>query len=235
MEDNGAQFAYETSPSLQQFLPRVFAAAKRASTPERQVKTTYYFHSFVPTGQNDSEKYADSRILDQDLRQQVYLTCHKGNTTWKNATWKPSPAELPLFYGTLKNSYGKVLEDYVNKIFRLGFAGVYHDEYGESNTAYTYSPKDWDGHSVFMHPNNGSVCAAVGSIALLTMPLEVKLQEIIKSRGGFLTANGAPLTRTIMQRGFGVHFAENGMELVAQKVRIELAHQFVCPSEPSDR
>ena len=135
MEDNGAQFAYETSPSLQQFLPRVFAAAKRASTPERQVKTTYYFHSFVPTGQNDSEKYADSRILDQDLRQQVYLTCHKGNTTWKNATWKPSPAELPLFYGTLKNSYGKVLEDYVNKIFRLGFAGVYHDEYGESNTA----------------------------------------------------------------------------------------------------
>jgi hypothetical protein len=46
-----------------------------------------------------------------------------------------------------------------------------------------------------------------------------RLQEIIKAHGGFLTANGAPLTRTVMQRKFGTHFAENGMEMVAQKVQ----------------
>lgn len=67
---------------------------------------------------------------------------------------------------------------------------------------------------------NGTVRAAVGSIALLTLPLELKLQEIIKEHGGFLTANGAPLTRTIIQRRFGIHFAENGMEMVAQKVQL---------------
>ena len=93
-----------------------------------------------------------------------------------------------------------------------------HDEYGESNTAYTYDPLHWDNHSVFMF-SNGTVRAAVGSIALLTMPLELRLQEIIKAHGGYLTANGAPLTRTVIQRKFGVHFAENGMELVAQKVQ----------------
>ena len=94
-----------------------------------------------------------------------------------------------------------------------------HDEYGESSTAYTYSPTgEWDHHSVFTHPN-GSVRAAVGSIALLTMPTELRLQEIIKKNGGFFTANGAPLTRTIMQGKFGMHFAENGEELVAQKVQ----------------
>ena len=67
-----------------------------------------------------------------------------------------------------------------------------HDEYGESNTAYTYDPLHWDNHSVFMF-SNGTVRAAVGSIALLTMPLELRLQEIIKAHGGFLTANGAPV------------------------------------------
>lgn len=95
------------------------------------------------------------------------------------------------------------------------------DEYGESNTAYTYLNEDnaWDNHSVFMY-TNGTVRAAVGSIALLTLPLELRLQEIIQQHGGFLTANGAPLTRTIIQRRFGIHFAENGMEMVAQKVQL---------------
>lgn len=221
MEDNGAQFVYETSAALMEYIPRVFAAAQRASTTARPVKTTYYFHAFCSTRVNDSVRYADSRILDRDMRQNVYLSCRKGNTTWKNWSWVPIPEELPLFYGTLENSYGPVLEAYVRKIFALGFSGVYHDEYGESNTAYTYLNEGsaWDNHSVFMYAN-GTVRAAVGSIALLTLPLELKLQEIIKEHGGFLTANGAPLTRTIIQRRFGIHFAENGMEMVAQKVQL---------------
>ena len=92
-------------------------------------------------------------------------------------------------------------------VANIGLGGA--DEYGESNTAYTYGI--WDENSVFTFVN-GSVRATVGSIALLTTPLEVKLQEIIKQNGGFLTANGAPLTRTIMQRKYGMHFAENGEE-----------------------
>ena len=126
MEDNGAQFVYETSDSLLEYIPRVFAAARRASTAARPVKTTYYFHAFCSTRVNDSVRYADSRILDSDMRQNVYLSCRKGNITWENSSWVPVPEELPLFYGTLHNSYGPVLEAYVRKIFELGFSGVYH-------------------------------------------------------------------------------------------------------------
>ena len=65
-----------------------------------------------------------------------------------------------------------------------------------------------------------SVRAEVASIALVTLPLELKLQDLIKSKGGFLTANGAPPTRTVIQRGFGVHFAEDSMEQCAQQVQV---------------
>ena len=185
MEDNGAQFVHGTSDALMEYIPRVFAAARRASTPARPVKTTYYFHAFVSTGVNDSSTYADSRILDRDLRQNVYLSCRKGNTTWENKSWVPIPEELPLFYGTLRNSYGPILEAYVQKIFALGFSGVYHDEYGESSTAYTYLSDDpvkraamWDNHSVFMHAN-GTIRAVVGSVALLTLPLELRCENAL--------------------------------------------------------
>ena len=119
-----AEFVFETSPALLQYLPRVFAAAARASTPERPVGTSYYFHAFASTRVNDSLTYSDSRILDSDKRQQVYLSCRKGNATWTNTSWEPIPQELPLFYGTLHNSYGPVLQRYVEKIFELGFSGV---------------------------------------------------------------------------------------------------------------
>ena len=119
MENNGADFVHNTPPDFLEFIPRVFAAAKRASTPGRTVGTTYYFHSFCSTGVGDSVTYADSRILDRDFKQLVYLSCNRSAPGWT-----PVPQELPLFFGTPNNSYGSVLEQYVQKIFDLGFTGV---------------------------------------------------------------------------------------------------------------
>jgi hypothetical protein len=121
MEDNGASFVFDNSSAFMEYIPRVFEAAKRASTPTRRVDTTYYFHAFCSTRVNDSLTYADSRILDKDGKQMVYLQCNRSAPGWT-----PVPEELPLFYGTLTNSYGPVLQQYVQKIFDLGFTGVYH-------------------------------------------------------------------------------------------------------------
>ena len=51
--------------------------------------------------------------------------------------------------------------------------------------------------------------ALVGSLTLLTLDLELELQGVIKANGGFLTANGPPATRTVIERKFGVHFQED--------------------------
>ena len=48
--------------------------------------------------------------------------------------------------------------------------------------------------------------ALVGSLDLLSMGLELAIQRIIAANDGFFMANGPPVTRTIMEGRFGVHF-----------------------------
>ena len=76
------------------------------------------FHAEISTDDNDTVAYADSRILDRQHLQVVY----EPNMTQR--TTPPLPSQKPMFYGTLDNSWGKVLLDYVEKIFKLGFNGV---------------------------------------------------------------------------------------------------------------
>ena len=97
---------------------------------------------------------------------------------------------MPLFFGTTTNSYGRMLKQYVDKIFALGLDGVYHDGYAYSAVTYTYGT--WDNVSCFLNPADLSIRALPGSLQLLSMPLEVELQAIIKANGGFFTANGSP-------------------------------------------
>ena len=108
--------------------------------------------------------------------------------------------------------------DYIEKVFALGFDTVYHDEYGTSEAAYTYDR--WDNHTVFLYYENMSVRAQAGSLALLTLPIELEIQDIIRKHGGFFVANGAPLTRTILERGFGHHYAEDPIEQCVQHVQL---------------
>ena len=51
--------------------------------------------------------------------------------------------------------------------------------------------------------------ALVGSLDLLSMELELAIQDIIAANDGFFMANGPPVTRTIMEGRFGVHFQED--------------------------
>ena len=85
-----------------------------------------------------------------------------------------------------------------------------------------------DGRTAFLHPSNLSVQYTAASLALITLPLEMKLKvkhclclvcftafvaetvpflaafkDITEAAGGFMTCNGAPLTRTEIKRGCG--------------------------------
>jgi hypothetical protein len=83
-----------------------------------------------------------------------------------------------------------------------------------------YTFNAFDGRTAFLHPSNLSIQYTAASLALITMPLEIKLKDITEAAGGFMTCNGAPLTRTEIQRGFGQHVAENGVEQISEHVQL---------------
>ena len=128
------------------------------------------------------------------------------DTKYANAT-AARQGEMPMFFGNTTNSFGSVIRRYIDKIFALGVDGVYHDEYGYSLVSFTYGT--WDGHTAFLNPADLSIRALVGSLSLLSLELELEIQQIIKANHGFFTANGPPPTRSIIQGQFGVHFQED--------------------------
>ena len=48
----------------------------------------------------------------------------------------------------------------------------------------------------------------------------MKLKDITEAAGGFMTCNGAPLTRTEIMRGFGQHVAENAFQQISEHVQV---------------
>ena len=52
-------------------------------------------------------------MLDENLTHVHYTKCSGGS-------------DLPLFLPTTNNSYGEVMRQYVEKVFRLGAKGVFH-------------------------------------------------------------------------------------------------------------
>lgn len=216
MELNGAAFVRGENPPtagcgdcyarLEEKIRRVIRTAQRVSTPARPIRTSYYMDPSLSTGALDWVTYASARVLDQQGKQVLYRPCSAKDKQFANLT-AAMQGQMPLFFGTTTNSYGKMLKQYVGKIFALGFNGVYHDGYAYSAVTYTYGT--WDNFSCFLNPSDLSIRALPGSLQLLSMPLEVELQAIVKANGGFFTANGAPVTRTIMRGKYGVHFLED--------------------------
>ena len=175
-----------------------------------------YFESFQSTGINDSVTYRDSRITDYRGNQ----VCYNLNVTrpeHEPADW----SEEPAFYGTLQNSYGHVLLRYIDKVFAMGFGGIWHDDYAEfggSGGGFTFDSHD--GRTAFLHPGNLSIHYKAASLALLTLPLEMRIKDLVEQHRGFMTCNGAPLTRTVIQRRFGQHTAENAAQQACQHVQL---------------
>ena len=129
---------------------------------------------------------------------------------------QPQGLEQP-FYGTLRTWPDAVA--YLDKVFRLGFDGIWHDDYGEfeARVGTRLTPSTIEPRSCTRRSFLAVHRRITGTDRL---PLEMKLKDIVEARGGFMTCNGAPLTRTEILRAFGQHDAENGMEQVSQHVQL---------------
>ena len=221
----GAAFAYEHLPDLEAWLPTVLDTAQRANSAiatqggpglqNKKIKTSYYFETHISTRQGDAVTFKDCRVIDSEGDQ----VCYKLNTS-RPRDQPPSGLEQPTFYGTLENSFGQMLMAYLDKVFKLGFDGIWHDDYGEFGGKGGYTFDTFDNRTAFLHPSNLSLQYTAASLALISLPLEMKLKDIVEAQGGFMTCNGAPLTRTEILRAFGQHDAENGMEQVSQHVQL---------------
>ena len=226
MEMNGAMFVNGENPPtsgcgscyawVEEKIHRVVRTAARSSTTAKPVKTSYYIHATISTGATDSVVYSDARVLDEHGSQVLYRPCQAKYKKYANTT-AAFQGEMPLFFGTTGNSYGNVLRRYVDKIFALGVDGVFHDEYDYGEVSYTYGT--WDRRSAFLHHPDLSLRALPGSITLLSLGLELELREIIRANNGFFTANGPPVTRTIMEGQYGVHFQEGSQHCRVKHVQ----------------
>ena len=212
---DGTAFVFGMPPLFEEYLRNVTRTVKAGGG-----LPVVYMHTQISTGEDacnttvppangsacrfldDATDYKSCRVINASGGQVHYAKCAKG-------------ASLPIFYPTHKNAYGDVMRRYVEKAFKLGFTGIFHDEFGPSLVSYTYD--QYDGVSVFMDSRN-NLTAKVAHIGLLKDELELELwKDITMQHGGFLLANGAPETRTWIDAMVGaaspsVHFSENSVE-----------------------
>ena len=122
MEMNGNMFVSSENPPTsgcddcyarhEALIRKVVKTAARVSTPERPIWTSYYIDTSISTGANDWVTFADSRVLDINGQQVLYRPCAGDNRKYANLT-AARQGELPMFFGTLSNSYGPIIKRYV--------------------------------------------------------------------------------------------------------------------------
>jgi hypothetical protein len=120
----GAAFAEVEVPDLDHWMPWLLATAERASKAVGfNIKNSYYVETHLSTRPGDSVTFHDCAVIDEKGAQ----VCYKLNTS-RPPNQPASHLEQPAFWGTLNNSFGKVIVDQVEKIFKLGFDGMWHDD-----------------------------------------------------------------------------------------------------------
>jgi len=192
---DGAAFVHEMPPDMLTYLKFFASQLQNAGG----AKGLVYTHTHISTGVNDTETYKDCAVTRSNGTQVFYVECVRNGTVHYDA---------PLFYGTTSNAYGKVLDEYIDKVLALGFHGIYHDEFGTSSVAYTYDT--WDNVTAILDDNN-AIVALPAHLQLLTLDHELAMARKVVSAGGHMFANGAPLTMTWMREGLSVHFAETSV------------------------
>jgi hypothetical protein len=179
----------DATAAQQLFAQRMRAAGRQA---------LMYFHAFISTETNATQKYEECEITDRNNRQ-VYYACP--GTPNQN---------YPLFLADGTNAYSAALDKVIERAFTLGFSGIFHDEASSSASSYTSSR--WDGFSVLLDADTKAVTTKLGSVPLIRLQHKVRMLEAIRKHNGVLLLNGAPVTRTFreaaMRAGRGRVLAE---------------------------
>ena len=173
-------------------------AAANALLPEGAMKhpLIMYTDDFISTGVNDSTVFADSIIHQKDGTQQTYQNC--------TVVDPPGPLRLQMnmFYADGYTSFSPMLIEYFELAFKMGATGIFHDEFPFSTVAYNYPQGNqrWDNRSVFLNTTTLAPRAIVSNLVLLTQSLEERLLDIVKRHNGLMIMNGAPQTRSWVQK-----------------------------------
>ena len=158
-----------------------------------QVKALAYFHAQCSTEPGGEEKYADSRLIDQEGEHLGY----------------PYHYRLPLYLPTRENSYGKALWRFVHTCLdEIGTSGLYWDEMSHSILEFAYQAP-WDGCTVRIDPRTHAVIGRASSVTLLMQPLQLDIVKYLRDRGKFLMANTQATTQTMLEQHI-VRFVETG-------------------------
>ena len=141
--------------------------------PERPVLV--YTEFALSTEPGASTLYTDSQWLNASGAQIAYETCPMNRD-------KTGPGrDYNLFFGNETNSYGKQLERMVQKVMKMGFDGIYHDDFMAEGTSYTFGT--WDNHSAILHPETKAVTQTMGSIPLLIQHHAIKTMQMVRPHG----------------------------------------------------
>jgi hypothetical protein len=138
--------------------------------------------------------YAADRVLD---------------SAGDHASYGGSKTYMHIYVPTLQpGSWGEVLARVFEKILDdIGADGIFWDEFVRSRVDYSYGHDD--GCSADIDPETHRLLCTKGSLALLSLSYRLELVERLQREGRPLVVNGAPLTRTMVDRHF-MAFTETG-------------------------
>lgn len=151
------------------------------------LKTLVYFHAFISTGKNATNKYGIDRMVSEKGEIQSY----------------PYRYDMPLFVPTENNEYGAALDNYFKTVFdSIGADGIYWDEMAYSKTPYTYNQHQWDSCSVLMDLSKHKIIKKRSHLSLLAQKFKIERIKYILNRGKGLVGNSHPATQSMMQFHF---------------------------------
>jgi len=171
-----------------------FQKRVRGWYPKGNVKTGIYYHCFLDTTRENDEKFKADRGLDS-----------AGN----HINYGGSGAYAHLFIPTLQTDHwGEEMIKVMKSILdNVQADGIFWDEFTRSRVDYIYSHED--GSSANIDKKTHKIIRTKGSAALISLPFRVERVDRIQREDRPFIINGAPNTRTMVDKHF-MAFTETG-------------------------
>ena len=176
-------------------------------------------HSLYAT--NKPERYADSRVIDENGKQVVYS---KNRTYLENYFSKKNLDagwDWWIFYPTRDNSMGKTMLHAVDVMMdEMGVTGVWADGLMAIFSAnFTYDR--WDGHTVEIDPKTNTIKRKFASLHLLSQDLIMDYCKKITAKGGVVVCDSGPGTLTFAREAaVAAYPVESGNDMECRKTHL---------------
>lgn len=172
-----------------------FQERVRGWYPDGDVKTGIYYHCFLDTTRRNDETYREDRGLDA-----------AGN----HINYGGKGAYMHYFIPTTApgSGFGKVMARLMDVLLEdIGCDGIFWDEFIHSRVAYVYNMDD--NHSADIDQKTHKLIRTKGAASLLSLPFRVQRVDRIQRENRPFLINGAPATRTMVDKKF-MAFTETG-------------------------